>query len=56
LEANVSGKDVPKATIVTAVIVSGIAKTHPNKTAAFSIIIVHPAVPSRAMKKQGIPP
>mmetsp|Transcript_23021 Transcript_23021/g.40514 ORF Transcript_23021/g.40514 Transcript_23021/m.40514 type:complete len:128 (-) Transcript_23021:621-1004(-) len=56
LEANVSGRLVPSATRVIAVISSGIPTQQPSNLAMSpTIAVTHPIIPS-AQKKQGQPP
>mmetsp|Transcript_54148 Transcript_54148/g.156397 ORF Transcript_54148/g.156397 Transcript_54148/m.156397 type:complete len:228 (-) Transcript_54148:914-1597(-) len=56
LEANKSGIDVPKATKVTAVTMSGIPSTQPNNSAKSEMQVVRTAMPRRDAKKQAQPP
>lgn len=53
--ANVSGKDVPTATNVMAVIESSIASSQPSRVANCSTIAVHTPINNKATKKAAIP-
>jgi hypothetical protein len=55
LLAKVSGRDVPRATIVIALIEAGIPRTHPNKVAVYSTIAVIRPIIARAIKNAGAP-
>merc|ERR1719428_981204 len=56
LEAKVSGREVPRATKVMAVIESSIPKEQPRSPARSPIMTVTPAIPHRETKKQSQPP
>lgn len=53
--ANVSGKEVPKATNVIAVIGGSTVSTHPNKVATYSTTAVTIPIIRREVKKHGHP-
>lgn len=55
LLANVSGREVPRATMVMALIDAGIPRTHPKRVAIYSTIAVMAPIMARAMKKDGAP-
>jgi hypothetical protein len=55
IEAKVSGKDVPRATNVTALIGSGIPSTHPKALATYSTRIVTIAIIASEAKKATFP-
>ena len=54
--AKVSGKDVPRATIVMAVTASGSPMTQPNKEATSPTIAVTIPMKAKATPKAGYPP
>jgi len=56
MEAKVSGRDVPRATKVIAVIDSGIPRTHPKRLANSATINVTKPIKHRAIMKHGHPP
>jgi hypothetical protein len=56
IDANVSGKEVPRATNVMAVTESSIPHTHPNISAAYPTITVIPPMYARETTNAGHPP